>query len=85
MQERNRAFIGFDSHTVFANGGSPFTFTTSPHQPYNEGKVFALKISADILFSQIKIPKESMNKIDEKQQQIINAITLKKRIVEKGF
>ena len=60
LEERNRPFIGFDSHTIFGNGGSPFTYTTAPYQPYNDGKVFVLKIKADILFSQIKIPKDSM-------------------------
>jgi hypothetical protein len=67
MADRNRAFLGFESHTIYVEGGSPYTFITSAYQPYNEGKVFVLKIDANILFNDIKISKESIIRIDLKQ------------------
>lgn len=85
MEDRSRPFIGFESHTIFVDGGSPFTFITSGYQPQNEGRVMILKINSKILFNDIKIQKDYINRIDEKQQSFVNSITLQKRTVEKGF
>ena len=72
IEEGNRPIIGHESHTLYLETGSPFTFMTSEHQPLNEGKVFVLKIDPDIFFEDVKPSKEYAKRIDRKHEAIIS-------------
>mmetsp|Transcript_12975 Transcript_12975/g.20098 ORF Transcript_12975/g.20098 Transcript_12975/m.20098 type:complete len:168 (-) Transcript_12975:1384-1887(-) len=84
-EDRSRPLVGWESHTIFSDGGSPFTFITSHHQEQNEGKVFVLKITPKVLLHDLKLNNETMNKINLKQQTFIDQVTSKKRIIENGY
>ena len=71
MVDRGRPFIGFESHNVFENEGSPFTYITSTFQD----KVHVLKIDTNIFFNDIRPSKDYQRKMVQKQMEFIQKVT----------
>lgn len=81
MVDRGRPLIGFESHNVFENEGSPFTYITSAFQD----PVFVLKINTKIFFNDIRPSKDYQRKMIQKQMEFIQKVTEINQEVDKSM